>query len=559
MWKSILQVSSTDPENTRRRRLLNILLVGIFISAIVGLIIAGYGYIAKAGEPSDISLLAIICLAFIVGATIIHLVNRHYVKIASYLFILLLVVAYIFSDTPFQISDGRSVFFFSIPIVIASLLIHPLASFILSAIGCVIITWAASTINSQPDFVVMIGFFMLALISWLSSRSLDQALKELRATNTSLDRLVQERTRDLANALARERVESGRSKAILESIADGVIVFDLHGIANIANPASERLLELSVKQIINTSIDKLSQNKALDAQNQGILADLLSSPNEQRTSYRIQWGKRTLSVTSAQVTDTEGNNIGTVAVFRDYTHEAEVEKMKSTFLAIVSHELRTPLNAILGYAEMIKEEIYGPVTEKQSQASERIMTNSRRLLDIVSDLLDQAQMEAGKLTFQIRSFRPEELLEAVHGVVDKFAAEKGLALTSELDPNLPDILNGDIVRLQQILVNLISNAIKYTDQGSIHARLYRTDTRHWSIEVLDTGEGIPEENLPQIFEAFRQVDSSATRKHGGFGLGLTIVKQLAELMGGEIKVSSKVGVGSAFTVTLPITHTRNKS
>ena len=121
MWKSILQVSSTDPENTRRRRLLNILLVGIFISAIVGLIIAGYGYIAKAGEPSDISLLAIICLAFIVGATIIHLVNRHYVKIASYLFILLLVVAYIFSDTPFQISDGRSVFFFSIPIVIASL------------------------------------------------------------------------------------------------------------------------------------------------------------------------------------------------------------------------------------------------------------------------------------------------------------------------------------------------------------------------------------------------------------------------------------------------------
>ena len=150
-----------------------------------------------------------------------------------------------------------------------------------------------------------------------------------------------------------------------------------------------------------------------------------------------------------------------------------MERMKDTFLAIVSHELRTPLNAILGYAEMIKEAIYGPVNEKQARASDRIMTNSHRLLDIVSDLLDQGQMEAGKLALHVRPFRPSDLIDNVHGVMDKISEDKSLALTSELDPALPKFINGDIARLQQILVNLINNAVKFTEKGSIHMSLKR--------------------------------------------------------------------------------------
>jgi signal transduction histidine kinase len=208
---------------------------------------------------------------------------------------------------------------------------------------------------------------------------------------------------------------------------------------------------------------------------------------------------------------------------------------------------------------MIKESIYGPITDKQSRASERIMTNSRRLLDIVSDLLDQAQIEAGKLTIHVKPFHPAELIEAAHGLMDKLAFEKGLELVGELDPKLPVTMNGDIVRLQQILVNLVNNAIKYSEQGSIHFRLLLSTPGFWSIEVQDTGEGIPEDDLSNIFEAFRQVDGSATRKHGGFGLGLTIVKQLAELMGGVIEVKSKIGKGSIFTVSLPIIQVRSMS
>jgi signal transduction histidine kinase len=201
---------------------------------------------------------------------------------------------------------------------------------------------------------------------------------------------------------------------------------------------------------------------------------------------------------------------------------------------------------------MIKEAIYGPVNEKQARASDRIMTNSRRLLDIVSDLLDQGQMEAGKLALHVRPFRPADLIENVHGVMDKIAADKSLALTSELDPGLPIFIKGDIARLQQILVNLINNAVKFTEIGSVHIGLMRKDDQTWLLEVRDTGIGIPEAEIPTIFEAFRQVDSTATRKYGGFGLGLSIVKQLTELMEGQIIVTSKLGEGSCFTIMLPL-------
>jgi signal transduction histidine kinase len=151
-----------------------------------------------------------------------------------------------------------------------------------------------------------------------------------------------------------------------------------------------------------------------------------------------------------------------------------------------------------------------------------------------------------------RPFRPADLIDNVHSVMDKIATDKGLDLTSELDPDLPELLIGDIARLQQVLVNLISNAVKFTQEGTIHMSLLRTGKRSWSMQVQDTGIGIPEEELPTIFEAFRQVDSTVTRKYGGFGLGLTIVKQLTELMGGKISVKSSTGAGSNFSIRMPI-------
>jgi PAS domain S-box-containing protein len=550
--QNFINVESSDPDDARRRRLLNILLAGIIGSAVVGgLFVALYVLITNAWEQGII-LIFLSSIIFILGGIGIILLNRRYGPLAAVLFLLLLTFTFSLSDSPEQLANGRSIFVYAIPIAIASLLLRPAASFIFAGLSSLIITGLALSVSIVPNLPAIIGFFMLALVSWLSSRSLENALRDLRVINANLDRIVAERTQALVESLTREQIEAGRSQAILESIADGVVVYDLHGKAIQANPALSRLLDIPFDQIIQSSVSQLTHADQLDPKYRDTLERLLNDPGYQITSQRVEWDQKTLSVSAATVLDPDGDLIGTVGVFRDFTREAEIEKMKSSFLAIVSHELRTPLNAIIGYAEMLKESILGPINENQARASERIMSNTERLLSIVSDLLDQAQIEAGKMTINLQPFSPSELLENVHGVMDKAAADKGLSLTSSIDPELPQSLNGDLARLQQILVNLTNNAIKFTDSGSVQIRFKRLNPKNWALEVLDTGRGIAENEIPKIFETFHQVGSAATREHGGFGLGLSIVKQLAELMDGNVTVKSQEGVGSTFTITLPL-------
>jgi signal transduction histidine kinase len=310
------------------------------------------------------------------------------------------------------------------------------------------------------------------------------------------------------------------------------------------------MLEVPIELIIDKNFSELIEHPRLQPKSRGLLYAMMEQ-DTQPIGFRIEWGGKTLSVSAAQVYN-RTENMGTVTVFRDFTREAEVEKLKSTFVAIVSHELRTPLNAILGYAEMFKEAVYGPMNDKQINMAERIMTNTRRLLGLINDLLNQAQMEAGKLTIKMAPFKTTDLLDNLHAVMDKSATDKGLQLTSEIDSNLPDVLSGDVERLHQITVNLVNNAIKFTNKGSIHVKLFQPYENKWGIEVSDTGAGIPESELPYVFDTFRQVEGTATRVHGGFGLGLSIVKQLVTLMNGEIKVRSIMEGGTTFIVTLPL-------
>ena len=361
------------------------------------------------------------------------------------------------------------------------------------------------------------------------------------------------RTRELSDALSRETIEAGRREAILNSIADGVIVFDSNGAAILANPSITTLINKPQEKIIGSGFNDLLDSDEVKAGDRGKAATLLEKSAQDLSNFRMEWGKRTVSINAAKVLDDQHRSIGTVAVLRDFTHEAELERMKNTFLAIVSHELRTPLNAILGYAEMLKESVYGQINEKQQSVSMRIMTNTQRLLNIVSDLLDQTQIEAGKLKIQAISCRPIELLDNLYGVMEKLASDKGIAFSTELDQSMPPVIIGDPHRLQQIMVNLTNNAVKFTDKGSVHVKVYPCDDgKNWQIQVIDTGKGIPEDAMGYIFESFRQVESGSTRQQGGFGLGLSIVKQLVELMEGKITVESEIEKGSIFTVTLPL-------
>jgi PAS domain S-box-containing protein len=555
-FDSILTVPVSDPDDARRRRVLNILLLGTLTATVVGFlgIVIVSATTAQITDP-ETQLLILGIFAITLGIMVIYQINKRWSgRWAALLFLMLLTIIFMSADTPEELSNGRSLFIFTLPIAISSLILLPKASFLFAAVSSGIITWLALSIDQPANPFAIIGFFMLALVSWLSARSLETALQELRAINTDLDLVVTQRTQALAESLNRERIEAGRSQAILNSIVDGVIVFDRQWNATLANPAIRGMFGLPLDMIVDRNFRELIEHPNVSNQSRQLLLAMIEH-DTQPFGFRIEWGKKTLSVSASQVYDRREKgsvNIGTVTVFRDFTHEAEVERLKSTFVAIVSHELRTPLNAILGYAEMFKEAVYGPMNDKQVNMAERIIKNTRRLLGLINDLLDQAQMEAGKLTIDLGPVKPSELFDTMHGLMDKTASDKNLKLTSEIDDSLPEILIADGERLQQILVNLISNAIKFTDRGEISVRLFRSDFAKWGIEVTDTGRGIPATELPHIFETFRQIEGTATRTKGGFGLGLAIVKQLVNLMNGDIKVSSAIDNGTTFSITLPL-------
>lgn len=230
----------------------------------------------------------------------------------------------------------------------------------------------------------------------------------------------------------------------------------------------------------------------------------------------------------------------------------EASRLKTELLAHVSHELRTPLGAVLGFSELLSLGLYGPVSGKQQTVIGKIGESSRYLSVLVDDLLDQAQLDVGKMQLRDGYFHPNDLIETVMTKSRVLAQKKDLPLVAELDPAMPTSIRGDQVRLEQILLNLVSNAIKFTEQGRVQIRLYRMSSDRWAMEVSDTGCGIPCEAQTYIFEPFRQVDGSATRVHRGTGLGLSIVQQLTTLMEGKVQLFSEVNRGSTFIITLPL-------
>lgn len=238
----------------------------------------------------------------------------------------------------------------------------------------------------------------------------------------------------------------------------------------------------------------------------------------------------------------------------------EALNLKAQILANVSHDARTPLNVITLKAEMLQRGLYGPVTPDQIKVFDTILINANQLLFFVNNLLEQAQLEAGKVKLHTINFAPSNLLGDIEASMLSLAARRGLRLETELSEDVPPYLHGDPDRLNQIVSNLVNNAIKFTDEGCIKVSVIRPDETHWGLQVSDTGPGIPTEAKERIFEAFWQVDGSHSRKVGrGAGLGLSIVSQLVNLMDGTVSVESHVGMGSTFTVVLPLEESRGEN
>ena len=240
----------------------------------------------------------------------------------------------------------------------------------------------------------------------------------------------------------------------------------------------------------------------------------------------------------------------------------ELDRVKTQFLANMSHELRTPLNSIIGFSRVILKGIDGPISDLQRQDLTAIYNSGQHLLGLINDMLDLAKIEAGKMDMAFEETNVGEIITAVMSTASGLVKDKPIRLTQKVPEVLPTV-RADPIRVRQVLLNLLSNAAKFTEQGEIvveaSTQLDTTGLEEVIVRVTDTGPGISQEDQAKLFQAFSQVDDSPTRRTGGSGLGLSISQQLIQLQGGRIGVQSEVGQGSTFYFTLPVYSTAQKT
>jgi len=380
--------------------------------------------------------------------------------------------------------------------------------------------------------------------------------------------------RRLAGELA-YRAQQERVELMLQAATDAVISFDELGALSYWNPAAERLFGRPASLALGRPVVEVLPLPKLvaaagAAAGEGI-ATLCESHDEVFSGAVIEFDARDAAgrplpvEISLSAYRTESGWVATAFIrdARSYKRQEEAlrqardkaeeaTRAKSLFLATMSHELRTPLSGVIGMLQLgLREAMPAQARSRVSLA----LGNAEALLAIINDILDFSKIEAGKMGFESVDFDLREMVQALVELLDLRAQEEGLSLLSSVDPNVPQWLRGDPVRLRQILLNLIGNALKFTEAGTVQVRVAcgttESDRLLLEIEVEDTGIGISEEAQARLFSSFEQADPTTTRKYGGTGLGLTITRALVEGMGGEITLRSALGEGSTFRVQVP--------
>jgi signal transduction histidine kinase len=392
-------------------------------------------------------------------------------------------------------------------------------------------------------------------------------------------------------AEAEVRSERDRLDVIIDSVADPIIVSDDAGKVTLMNAPAERLFTGA------SDGDEAAQRRqqANDAHFSSFIAGLLSEGTEVRRLGEVSLtdvatgAPLPFEAVAGKVLSEVGEFVAVVTILHDrsealerarlYTQvkrasdelEARVvsataelarqnrllrqqavelehaSALKSQFLANMSHEFRTPLNAILGYASILLQGISGDLTPAQRKALDRIASNGRHLVGIISEILDLSRIEAGRMPLQISTFALKQLVEEVLAEMEPIIVRSKLAVSSHVPPDLAPMMS-DRQKIKQIVLNLLSNALKFTRQGSVTIRVAVADAELVTIAIADTGIGIDSADHKKIFEDFHQVDGSVARPYGGTGLGLSICRRLATMLGGRLDMESEVGRGSTFTL-----------
>ncbi len=399
---------------------------------------------------------------------------------------------------------------------------------------------------------------MMNAFAEIDARLVEAAATQLgnALNNAELYRLIREQAERLGVMLRTQQVESVKNQAILEGIADGVMMADANGRVILFNAAAERIFSLNRSQALGRMLDEMLGLYGSRARE---WLDIVHQWKENPDAYeagqyfsdRLDVDRQMISVHCSPVFSGSHELLGVVSVFRDVTAEVMADRAKSEFVSNVSHELRTPMTSVKGYVDLLLMGATGPLTDMQRNFLTVIKTNADRLTALVNDILDLSRIETGKVKLDRSPAGIEPLIEQVAASMLPKIQEKKMQLTTVVPEGLPKVF-GDPSRMIQILTNLVGNSYKYTPEGGaiiIHAYV-RNGMMHVGVE--DTGMGISKEDQQKIFDRFFRVDNPAVHEVSGTGLGLSITTSLIQMHGGDIWVESELGVGSIFTFTLPL-------
>jgi len=378
--------------------------------------------------------------------------------------------------------------------------------------------------------------------------------------NAHLYELIRDQAERLGSMLRREQEDASRSQAILEAVADGVLVTGISNRISFMNQSAENILDLETGQVVGQPLDVFG---GLFGKAAGSWMQTIRTWSDNPSSYDGETFAEQLDLQNGRIVLVhlapvilQNDFLGTVSIFRDITHEVEVDRLKSEFVATVSHELRTPMTSIRGYTDVLLMGAAGALNENQTHFLKIIKTNTERLNILVNDLLDISRIEAGRVTLSPQPLDMRELAEDVIEDVLRRSQEenKPMALSLDAPKKLPFVY-GDMERVRQVLANLVFNAYHYTpENGTIKVQIHSSNGGHEvQVDVEDNGVGISLEDQDRIFQRFYRGEHPLVLATPGTGLGLSIVKQLVEMHNGRMwmKSSGIPGEGSIFSFTLP--------
>jgi len=438
--------------------------------------------------------------------------------------------------------------------------------------GVLEVVFPLDTAVAQTRVGLRGSFALMAVMAGVGLSSLTLAIGRLRRSSVDLD----QRARRLESEITeRQRVEEalreseGKYRHIINAAADAIISLDGQGLVCEFNAAAEQMFGFTKAELLGQPLTPIMPPHLRAAHTAGLQRYFTTSQrhlphwhNIELPGYTKDGREFPLEVSFSLLE--AGDKKFLTGVLRDITERKRVEgelhkareiaeaatQAKSEFLANMSHELRTPMNAIIGFTRLVMRRSQDVLPQRQYENLEKILISAEHLLTLINDILDLSKIEAGHMEIHPVSFQLGALVDVCLRTLEPMVQSERIRLVQEIDAALPPLAT-DQDKVKQILMNLLSNAAKFTTEGSITitARHYDGEI---TIAVTDTGIGIPAEALEHIFEEFRQVDSSTTRQYGGTGLGLSISRRLAQLLGGDITVQSTFGVGSTFTVRLPL-------